>query len=249
MNSTNDTNLKGKNSDTKNPKKSSKESSKDFSNNKAVVLLSGGLDSTTCLYQALADGKQIQALSFDYGQRHRIELSYAKKITRKLGIPHTIQKLKPELFLGSSLTQKSIKVPKNSLGKDEIPNTYVPGRNILFLSFAVSLAEGTGSDSIYIGVNAMDYSGYPDCRPEFIKMYEMAIQLGTKKGSQGSPIKILTPLQNLTKKEIVLLGNRLKVPFHLTFSCYDPKNGKACGKCDACLLRKKGFQETGVSEK
>lgn len=249
MNSANDPTLKRKNSETKNRKKSSKESSEEFSNDKAVVLLSGGLDSTTCLYQALADGKQIQALSFDYGQRHRIELSYAKKVTRKLGIPHTIQKLKPELFLGSSLTQKSIKVPKNSLGKDEIPNTYVPGRNILFLSFAVSLAEGTGSDSIYIGVNAMDYSGYPDCRPEFIKMYEMAIQLGTKKGSQGSPIKIMTPLQNLTKKEIVLLGNRLKVPFHLTFSCYDPKNGKACGKCDACLLRKKGFQETGVSEK
>ncbi|PJZ30434.1 7-cyano-7-deazaguanine synthase QueC [Leptospira kmetyi] len=249
MNSANDPTLKRKNSETKNRKNSSKESSEEFSNDKAVVLLSGGLDSTTCLYQALADGKQIQALSFDYGQRHRIELSYAKKVTRKLGIPHTIQKLKPELFLGSSLTQKSIKVPKNSLGKDEIPNTYVPGRNILFLSFAVSLAEGTGSDSIYIGVNAMDYSGYPDCRPEFIKMYEMAIQLGTKKGSQGSPIKIVTPLQNLTKKEIVLLGNRLKVPFHLTFSCYDPKNGKACGKCDACLLRKKGFQETGVSEK
>lgn len=221
----------------------------DSSNNKAVVLLSGGLDSTTCLYQAIADGKEIQALSFDYGQRHKIELSYAKKVTRKLGIPHTIQKLKPELFLGSSLTQKSLHVPKNSLRKEEIPNTYVPGRNILFLSFAVSLAEGTGSDSIYIGVNSMDYSGYPDCRPEFIKMFEMAIQLGTKKGSQGPSIKILTPLQNLSKKEIVLLGNQLKVPFHLTFSCYDPKNGKACGKCDACLLRKKGFQETGVSEK
>ncbi|MDL5246699.1 7-cyano-7-deazaguanine synthase QueC [Leptospira weilii] len=237
-----------------NPKKTRKEKNDKTKpsknkNNKAVVLLSGGLDSTTCLYQALADGKQIQALSFDYGQRHRIELSYAKKITRKLGIPHTIQKLKPELFLGSSLTQKSIQVPKNSLGKEEIPNTYVPGRNILFLSFAVSLAEGTGSNSIYIGVNAMDYSGYPDCRPEFIKMFEMAIQLGTKKGSQGSPIKIVTPLQNLSKKEIVLLGQKLKVPFHLTFSCYDPKGGKACGKCDACLLRKKGFQETGVSEK
>ncbi|WP_036096013.1 7-cyano-7-deazaguanine synthase QueC [Leptospira weilii] len=233
----------------KNSNRNHSDSKTESSNNKAVVLLSGGLDSTTCLYQAIADGKQIQALSFDYGQRHKIELSYAKKITRKLGIPHTIQKLKPELFLGSSLTQKSIRVPKNSLGKDEIPNTYVPGRNILFLSFAVSLAEGTGSDSIYIGVNAMDYSGYPDCRPEFIQMYERAIQLGTKKGNQGSPIQIVTPLQNLSKKEIVLLGNQLKVPFHLTFSCYDPKNGKACGKCDACLLRKKGFQETGVSEK
>ncbi|MBM9579532.1 7-cyano-7-deazaguanine synthase QueC [Leptospira sp. 201903070] len=233
----------------KNPNRKKSDSKIKNSGNKAIVLLSGGLDSTTCLYQAIADGKEVRALSFDYGQRHRIELSFAKKITRKLGIPHTIQKLKPELFLGSSLTQKSIKVPKNSLGKDEIPNTYVPGRNILFLSFATSLAEGTGSDSIYIGVNAMDYSGYPDCRPEFIKMFEMAIQLGTKKGSQGSPLKIITPLQNLTKKEIVLLGSKLNVPFHLTFSCYDPQNGKACGKCDACLLRKKGFQETGVSEK
>ncbi|AXR60275.1 7-cyano-7-deazaguanine synthase QueC [Leptospira mayottensis] len=235
---------KNKNSSRKHSDPSSKSA-----NDKAVVLLSGGLDSTTCLYQAIADGKKIQALSFDYGQRHKIELSYAKKITRQLGISHTIQKLKPELFLGSSLTQKSLKVPKNSLGKEKIPNTYVPGRNILFLSFAVCLAEGTGSSSIYIGVNAMDYSGYPDCRPEFIKMYEMAIQLGTKKGSQGSSIKIVTPLQNLSKKEIVLLGNRLQVPFHLTFSCYDPKNKKACGRCDACLLRKKGFQETGVSEK
>lgn len=242
MNSRKDKNSKGKNSDTKR-KKSSQE------NDKAVVLLSGGLDSTTCLYQALADGKKIQALSFDYGQKHKIELSYAKKITRQLGISHTIQKLKPELFLGSSLTQKSLRVPKNSLGKEEIPNTYVPGRNILFLSFAVCLAEGTGSNSIYIGVNAMDYSGYPDCRPEFIRTYETAIQLGTKKGNQGSPIKIVTPLQNLSKKEIVLLGNQLQVPFHLTFSCYDPKNRKACEKCDACLLRKKGFQETGVSEK
>ncbi|EMN25030.1 queuosine biosynthesis protein QueC [Leptospira kirschneri serovar Sokoine str. RM1] len=233
----------------KNRSLSRKNFKENLSNNKAVVLLSGGLDSTTCLYQAIADGKEIQALSFDYGQRHKIELSYAKKVTHKLGIPHTIQKLKPELFLGSSLTQKSLQVPKNSLRKEEIPNTYVPGRNILFLSFAVSLAEGTGSDSIYIGVNSMDYSGYPDCRPEFIKMFEMAIQLGTKKGSQGPSIKILTPLQNLSKKEIVLLGKQLKVPFHLTFSCYDPKNRKACGKCDACLLRKKGFQETGVSEK
>ncbi|EMO47091.1 7-cyano-7-deazaguanine synthase QueC [Leptospira santarosai] len=229
--------------------KNSSRKSSEPTNDKAVVLLSGGLDSTTCLYQAIEDGKKIRALSFDYGQKHKIELSYAKKITRQLGIPHTIQKLKPELFLGSSLTQKSLRVPKNSLGKEKIPNTYVPGRNILFLSFAVCLAEGTGSSSVYIGVNAMDYSGYPDCRPEFIKMYETAIQLGTKKGSQGSPIKIVTPLQNLSKKEIVLLGNRLKVPFHLTFSCYDPKKGKACRKCDACLLRKKGFQETGVFEK
>ncbi|ASV13322.1 7-cyano-7-deazaguanine synthase QueC [Leptospira santarosai] len=229
--------------------KNSSRKSSEPTNDKAVVLLSGGLDSTTCLYQAIEDGKKIRALSFDYGQKHKIELSYAKKITRQLGIPHTIQKLKPELFLGSSLTQKSLRDPKNSLGKEKIPNTYVPGRNILFLSFAVCLAEGTDSSSVYIGVNAMDYSGYPDCRPEFIKMYETAIQLGTKKGSQGSPIKIVTPLQNLSKKEIVLLGNRLKVPFHLTFSCYDPKKGKACGKCDACLLRKKGFQETGVFEK
>ncbi|EMK00517.1 7-cyano-7-deazaguanine synthase QueC [Leptospira sp. WS58.C1] len=216
---------------------------------KAVVLFSGGLDSTTCLFQAIQDGYSPIALSFDYNQKHKQELKSAKKIAKLLDIPHLIQKLNPEFFQGSSLTEKKIKVPKNSLGHSEIPNTYVPGRNILFLSFGVSLAEGIGAKRLYIGVNALDYSGYPDCRPEFIKVYSDAIRLGTKTGAEGHPLEICTPLQFLDKKEIVLLGSKLGVPFAMTHSCYDPVGGKPCGKCDSCLLRKKGFQEAGVPEK
>ncbi|TGK61620.1 7-cyano-7-deazaguanine synthase QueC [Leptospira wolffii] len=216
---------------------------------KAVVLFSGGLDSTTCLYQCIEDGYSPTALSFDYNQRHREELKSAKKIAKLLQVPHMIQKLQPEFFLGSSLTERRIKVPKNALGDKKIPNTYVPGRNILFLSFGVSLAEGIGADRLYIGVNALDYSGYPDCRPEFIRAYAEAVRLGTKMGAEGRPLEIRTPLQHLDKKEIVLLGSKLGVPFSLTHSCYDPIQGKPCGKCDSCLLRKKGFQEAGIPEK
>ncbi|PJZ71588.1 7-cyano-7-deazaguanine synthase QueC [Leptospira perolatii] len=216
---------------------------------KAVVLFSGGLDSTTCLYKAIKDGYNPTALSFDYGQRHKIELKSAKKIAKMLGITHLIQKLQPELFKGSSLTERKLKVPKNALDYSHIPNTYVPGRNILFLSFAVSLAEGIGADSLYIGVNALDYSGYPDCRPEFLQAYSEAIAKGTKSGVEGKPIQIKAPLQYLSKKEIILLGDSLGVPFSLTHSCYDPVNGAPCGKCDSCLLRKKGFQEAGIPEK
>ncbi|PJZ66648.1 7-cyano-7-deazaguanine synthase QueC [Leptospira wolffii] len=216
---------------------------------KAVVLFSGGLDSTTCLYQCIEDGYSPTALSFDYNQRHKEELKSAKKIAKLLQVPHMIQKLQPEFFLGSSLTERRIKVPKNALGDKKIPNTYVPGRNILFLSFGVSLAEGIGADRLYIGVNALDYSGYPDCRPEFIRAYAEAVRLGTKMGAEGRPLEIQTPLQHLDKKEIVLLGSKLGVPFSLTHSCYDPIQGKPCGKCDSCLLRKKGFQEAGIPEK
>ncbi|EPG65527.1 7-cyano-7-deazaguanine synthase QueC [Leptospira wolffii] len=216
---------------------------------KAVVLFSGGLDSTTCLYQCIEDGYSPTALSFDYNQRHREELKSAKKIAKLLQVPHMIQKLQPEFFLGSSLTERRIKVPKNALGDKKIPNTYVPGRNILFLSFGVSLAEGIGAERLYIGVNALDYSGYPDCRPEFIRAYAEAVRLGTKMGAEGRPLEIRTPLQHLDKKEIVLLGSKLGVPFSLTHSCYDPIQGKPCGKCDSCLLRKKGFQEAGIPEK
>lgn len=216
---------------------------------KAVVLFSGGLDSTTCLYQAIADGYHPTALSFDYEQKHKIELRSAKRIAKNLGIPHLIQKLQPKFFLGSSLTEKKLKVPKNSLGKTGIPNTYVPGRNILFLSFGVSLAEGIQAKRLYIGVNALDYSGYPDCRPEFLKAYADAVRLGTKAGVEGHPLEICAPLQHLGKKEIVLLGSKLGVPFSMTHSCYDPIGGKPCGRCDSCLLRKKGFQEAGIPEK
>jgi 7-cyano-7-deazaguanine synthase len=228
----------------------------------AVVLLSGGLDSTTCLYIAAKDygypkNKKlpILTLSFDYAQKHKIELNRSKKIASLLGVKHFVQKLDPGFFLGSSLTEKKIKVRKNAKGlldgSDlEIPNTYVPGRNILFLSFALSLAEGHGFDSIYIGVNALDYSGYPDCRPEFIESFQNMANIGTKKGqtNQENSIKIKTPLLHLNKKEIVLLGKEVNAPLHLTHSCYDPLRGKPCGKCDSCILRKKGFMEAGIED-
>lgn len=232
----------------------------------AVVLLSGGLDSTTCLYIAARDfgypkNKKIPliALSFDYSQKHKIELTKSKKIAKDLGIPHFIQKLDPNFFLGSSLTEKRIRVPKNQIkingysptNKDlEIPNTYVPGRNILFLSFALSLAEGHGYDAIYIGVNALDYSGYPDCRPEFIHAFQKMANLGTKKGvvAGENSIKIKTPLLDLGKKEIIQKGLEVGAPLHLTHSCYDPVRGKPCGKCDSCILRRKGFMEVGIED-
>ncbi len=227
----------------------------------AVVLLSGGLDSTTCLYLAAKDfgypdkkNLPIIALSFNYSQKHKIELLKSKKIARLLGIKHLIQKLDPNFFLGSSLTDKKIKVRKNLSSeaiKDDkdIPNTYVPGRNILFLSFALSLAEGHNYDSIYIGVNALDYSGYPDCRPEFIQSFQKMANLGTKVGVGGnSNIKIKTPLLKLNKKEIILLGKKVGAPLHLTHSCYDPIKGRVCGKCDSCLLRAKGFSEAGLTD-
>ncbi|TGL51129.1 7-cyano-7-deazaguanine synthase QueC [Leptospira meyeri] len=226
----------------------------------AVVLLSGGLDSTTCLYVAAKEfgypkNKKLPllALSFDYSQKHKIELIKSKKIAKTLGIKHVIQKLDPGFFLGSSLTEKKIKVRKNAKSlfsgdETEIPNTYVPGRNILFLSFALSLAEGHGYDSIYIGVNALDYSGYPDCRPEFIEAFQKMANLGTKKGvsGDGDSIQIKTPLLHLGKKEIIELGIQVDAPLHLTHSCYDPIKGKPCGKCDSCILRAKGFLEAGI---
>jgi 7-cyano-7-deazaguanine synthase len=225
----------------------------------AVVLLSGGLDSTTCLYLAAHDlgypkkkVLPIIALSFDYSQKHKIEIQKSRKIAKELGIKHFVQKLDPNFFLGSSLTESKLKVRKNAkteaLGSEkEIPNTYVPGRNILFLSFALSLAEGHKYDSIYIGVNALDYSGYPDCRPEFIDAYQSMANIGTKSGLGGrGRIKIITPLLKLNKKEIILLARKVNAPLHLTHSCYDPVKGKACGKCDSCLLRAKGFAEAGI---
>ena len=214
--------------------------------NGALVLFSGGLDSTTCLYYALNQNKNLTAVSFDYSQRHKIEIKKAKKITSLLKIPHTIVKINPEIFRNTSLVNREIKVPKNFSSTQKIPNTYVPGRNILFLSYATSIAEGLGLSEIYIGVNALDYSGYPDCRPDFIKAFQHAISIGTKSGDEKKSIQIKTPLLHLSKKEIVLLANKLKVPFSMTHSCYDPIKGKACGKCDSCLLRKKGFEEANV---
>ena len=218
-------------------------------NNKAIVLLSGGLDSATCLYQAKKDNSEVAAISFDYSQKHKIELKAAKKLAKINGIPHYIQKLDPAVFQGSALTDSKIRVPKSGVRKNTIPVTYVPGRNTLFLAFASSLCEGMGFNRIYIGVNALDYSGYPDCRPDFIKSMQKTIDLGTKRGIENkNPVKIITPLIKLSKKEIILLGHNLGVPFHFTHSCYDPVGDKPCGRCDSCLLRKKGFQEAGIAD-
>lgn len=214
----------------------------------ALVLFSGGLDSTTCLYYALKKTRNVVAVSFDYSQRHKVEIQKAKKITFLLGIPHTIVKIDPNIFRNTSLVNKEIKVPKNFSSKQKIPNTYVPGRNILFLSYATSIAEGLNLNEIYIGVNALDYSGYPDCRPNFIESFQRMISIGTKSGDEKKTIQIKTPLLHLSKKEIVILANKLKVPFSMTHSCYDPIKGKACGICDSCLLRNKGFEEAGVKD-
>lgn len=239
----------------KNPTKKKKSNENDITGisdskkDSTVVLLSGGLDSATCLYLAVKDYKKVYALSFDYGQRHKIELKAARKLAKLVGAEHYIGKIQTGLFQGSSLTDSKISVPKNSLKrhqeKKEIPNTYVPGRNILFLSYALSFAESRNAESIYIGVNALDYSGYPDCRPDFIRAYQSMIHKGTKSGVEGNPIRLITPLIHLSKIEIVQLGNSLGVPYEHSFSCYDPnpETGLACGKCDSCTLRKKALQQ------
>ena len=227
---------------------------------KSIVLFSGGLDSTTCLFWALKKNSQnpnsILALSFDYHQKHSIELQKAKAIAKELRIQHLIFRLDARLFLGSSLVDKTIRVPKNKVDahtrNQTIPNTYVPGRNLLLLSHAVSLAEGKGAKEVIIGVNALDYSGYPDCRPAFIQSFQKTSELGTKQGvetKQKDKIRIVTPLQEMTKKEIIVLGKKLQVPFSKTHSCYDPVRGKPCGTCDSCILRKRGFEEAGILDK
>jgi 7-cyano-7-deazaguanine synthase len=218
---------------------------------KAVCLLSGGLDSATCLAYARREGFECYALSFDYGQRHRIELEAARRIAEALDVAdHRVAKIDLRVFGHSALTDE-IEVPK---GRNEdsmahgIPITYVPARNTIFLSFALAWAEVLEASDIYIGVNALDYSGYPDCRPEFIEAFERMSNLATKAGVEGrTRIQIRTPLIRLSKADIVRLGRELNVPFALTHSCYDPgAAGRPCGACDSCLLRAKGFREAGV---
>jgi len=223
---------------------------------KAVCLLSGGLDSATCLALARRDGYQCYALSFDYGQRHKIELEAAARVARALGAArHMVARIGLDAFGGSALTSGSgIAVPKGrSAGEmgEGIPVTYVPARNTIFLSFALAWAEVLESSHIFIGVNALDYSGYPDCRPEFIEAYERMANLATKAGVEGrTRVRIHTPLLDLTKAGIVKLGRELGLDFGLTFSCYDPgTDGRACGQCDACLLRHKGFEEAGIEDR
>jgi 7-cyano-7-deazaguanine synthase len=216
---------------------------------KAIVLLSGGLDSATVLYWALSKGYQPQALIFDYGQRHRREVASAKALCKKARAPFNVVSLKLP-WGGSSLLDKRRPLPQaqsvGAIGKD-IPSTYVPGRNTLFLSFGLSLAEAAGAGAVMIGANALDYSGYPDCRPDFIAAMSRVFKLGTKAGRQGRPIKIMAPLVKLSKARIIKLGNQLKVPYKLTWSCY--RGGKTpCGTCDSCLLRAKGFREAGEED-
>jgi 7-cyano-7-deazaguanine synthase len=222
---------------------------------KAVLLLSGGLDSTTQLALATSEGYAIHALSFDYGQRHSLELSAARKIAERYNVvQHLVTKIDMRAFGASALTA-DIPVPKNRQLDDldnEIPVTYVPARNTIFLSYALALSEVVSAPEIFIGVNALDYSGYPDCRPEFIAAFERMANLATRAGveSRNEPaVQIRTPLIDLSKREIIELGLRLGVDYSMTTSCYDPATtGEACGTCDACQLRLRGFSEAGADD-
>jgi 7-cyano-7-deazaguanine synthase len=218
---------------------------------RAVVLLSGGLDSTTTLAIARREF-EVYALSFRYGQRHAAEIEAANQIARAFGVHrHTTLDIDLRAFGGSALTD-DIEVPKNrdlSASEAEIPVTYVPARNTIFLSFAVAHAEVIAAGDVFIGVNSLDYSGYPDCRPEFIAAFERAANLGTRGGVTGAnPVRIRTPLTALTKADIIRLGMSLGVDYSMTISCYDPQATSACGHCDACQLRRKGFFEAGVPD-
>ena len=215
----------------------------------AVCLLSGGLDSSTCLGVARRDGYECYALSFDYGQRHRIELEAAARVARLFGVrEHRVAKMDLRAFGGSALTA-DIAVPKDNL-EPGIPITYVPARNTIFLSYAMAWAEVLECSDIFIGVNAIDYSGYPDCRPEFIAAFEQMANLATKAGVEGRTLlRIHTPLAQLDKAGIVKLASEVGVDFGLTYSCYDPDAaGRSCGHCDSCLLRLKGFREAGLRD-
>jgi 7-cyano-7-deazaguanine synthase len=219
----------------------------------AVVLLSGGLDSATVLAIARDEGYETCALSFRYGQRHTVELDAAAKVAAALGAArHVVADIDLRAFGGSALTDDSLAVPHHAsadeLGGD-IPVTYVPARNTIFLSFALAWAETLGCADIFIGVNALDYSGYPDCRPEFISAYEQMANLATKAGVEGRQrLQIHTPLIAMTKAQIIQRGLELGVDYGLTHSCYDPVDGRACGTCDSCLLRQRGFAEIGRTD-
>ena len=214
---------------------------------KAVILLSGGLDSTTALAIAKEQNYYCYALSFDYGQKQRSELESSISIAKKSNvIEHRIMKISLSDIGGSALTDKAIDVPKH-VESEEIPITYVPARNTIFLSFALAWAEVVNSQTIFIGVNALDYSGYPDCRPEFIEAFETMANLATKQSVEGNRIQIKTPLINMTKAEIITKGLSLGVDYSETTSCYDANAlGEACGECDACVLRKNGFSNANV---
>jgi 7-cyano-7-deazaguanine synthase len=227
----------------------------------AIVLLSGGLDSTTCLAIARAEGFAPVALSFRYGQRHTVELDCARRIAADAGVEHVVADIDLAAFGGSALTDAALEVPKHddvaeladeaaaSGAGGEIPITYVPARNTIFLSFALAVAEVRGAADVFIGVNAVDYSGYPDCRPEFVAAFEAMANLATRAAVEGQRLTVHTPLIELTKAEIIRRGIALGVDFGLTSTCYDPgADGGACGRCDACLLRARGFADAGIPD-
>lgn len=218
---------------------------------RAVLLLSGGMDSATALAIALREGFEVTALSVDYGQRHRKELEAAERVAKHFGVrDHRVVSLDLTPIGGSALTDRKIRVPEQrrleEIGQD-IPVTYVPARNTIMLSYALGLAETTGAKAIYIAANSQDFSGYPDCRPEFYKAFQEVARLGTKRGVEGDVIEIRTPLISLSKADIVRKGEELGVPWALTWSCYQGGE-KACGVCDSCQLRLKGFREAGVKD-
>lgn len=219
-----------------------------MSQKKAVVLVSGGLDSTTVLAMARSQGYACYSISFDYGQRHRSELLAAERTAKALGaIEHKVISLDLRAIGGSALTDDSIAVPEEETG--DIPVTYVPARNTVFLSIALGWAEVLGSDDIFIGVNAVDFSGYPDCRPDYIAAYEKMANLATRAGAEGRKLHIRTPLIHLSKAEIIQQGVALGVDYSLTVSCYQATDdGRACGKCDSCRLRKQGFLQAGIPD-
>ena len=214
---------------------------------KAVVLLSGGLDSATTLYYARSKGFRAFCIIFDYGQRHRKEIRRAVRLAKVSGSDYTVCRIRLP-WKGSALLDKTIALPKNRHHiPREIPATYVPARNIIFLSFAASYAEAIGAGTVFIRANAIDYSGYPDCRPEFYQAYQLALRRGLKAGVEGRGVRIETPLIRKTKAQIIRMGIKLKVPYELTWSCY--KGGRRpCGTCDSCILRAKGFAEEGMED-
>lgn len=215
---------------------------------KAVVLLSGGLDSTTCMAVAKEAGRELYPISFNYHQRHSIELEGAKEVAAFYRVKkHLIIETNMELIGGSALTDRAIAVPEGDVSRTSVPVTYVPARNLIFLSYAVGYAETIGARYVYIGVNSVDYSGYPDCRPEFIQRFQAAADYATEAASAGKRIEIVAPLQNLSKAEIVRLAARLAVPLELTHSCYNGGE-KACGVCDSCKLRRQGFALAGIED-
>jgi 7-cyano-7-deazaguanine synthase len=216
-------------------------------NKKAVILLSGGLDSSTTLYHALSQGYHCHCLIFDYGQKHKKEILQAKVLARKAGCKSVVVKISLP-WKGSALLDDKISVPRGRpLAAKGIPVTYVPARNIIFLSFAASYAEAIGAETIFIGANAVDYSGYPDCRPEFIRSYQGMLERGLKSSIEGKRIKVETPLIHLSKARIVKLAVKLNVPLQLTWSCYNGKS-KPCGVCDSCRLRAQGFAQAKIQD-